>query len=181
VLADDDEGLQQAIVEPVVLAPPDPAWPEMFAVERQRLLDALPRRFIAIEHFGSTAVPGLLAKPVIDMLAGLATIAEAASLIVPLGDLGYHYPIEFNATLSDRKWLMRQRQGRRTHHLHLVTYGDTCWARELRFRDVLLGDPDLAAQYASHKSELAAAYANDRERYTAAKGEFIARVLDRTG
>ena len=88
----DDAGLLQAVHEPVTLAPPDPAWPRIFACERQRLLDALPGRFIAIEHFGSTAVPGLLAKPVIDMLAGLTALDDAQSLIGPLGQLGFHYP-----------------------------------------------------------------------------------------
>jgi GrpB-like predicted nucleotidyltransferase (UPF0157 family) len=181
MVTDSDEGLQQAIVEPVALVPPDPAWPDMFADERQRLLDALPGRFIAIEHFGSTAVPGLLAKPVIDMLAGLATIDEAESLLGPLIALGYHYPAAFNATLPDRRWLMRQHRGRRTHHLHLVRYGDAGWGRELRFRDVLRCDPGIAAQYARRKCELAAAHANDRERYTAAKGEFIKGVLRHAG
>jgi GrpB-like predicted nucleotidyltransferase (UPF0157 family) len=176
---EDDDGLRRAIVEPVVLSPPDPAWPGLFASERQRLLDALPDRFIAIEHFGSTSVPGLLAKPVIDLLAGLADLEEAASLIEPLGQLGFHYPIEFNATLSDRRWLMRQHQGRRTHHLHLVQFGDACWMRALRFRDVLRSDPRIAARYARHKCALAVAHANDRERYTAAKGEFVANVLGR--
>jgi GrpB-like predicted nucleotidyltransferase (UPF0157 family) len=181
MVTDSAEGLQQAIMEPVVLAPPNPAWPEMFADERQRLLDALPGRFIAIEHFGSTAVPGLLAKPVIDMLAGLATIDEAESLIDPLIALGYHYPAAFNASLPDRRWLMRQHLGRRTHHLHLVKYGDDGWARELRFRDVLRCDPGIAAQYARRKRELAGEHANDRERYTATKGEFIKGVLRRGG
>ena len=181
MVTSDAKDLQQAIAELVVLSPPDPAWPAKFADERQRLLDALPGRFIVIEHFGSTSVPGLLAKPVIDMLAGLAAFDEAESLIRPLIELGYHYPAAFNATLPDRRWLMRQRQGRRTHHLHLVSYGDTGWARELRFRDVLRSDPGIAAQYAQHKCELAAAHANDRERYTAAKGEFIKGVLRRAG
>jgi GrpB-like predicted nucleotidyltransferase (UPF0157 family) len=177
--ASDDEDLQRAIVEPVVLVAADPAWPKAFAEERLRLLAALPGRFIAIEHFGSTAVPGLPAKPVIDMLAGLANFDEADSLIRPLVELGYHYPAAFNATLPDRIWLMRQHRGRRTHHLHLVTYGDASWARELQFRDLLRRDLGIAAQYAQRKSELAAAHANDRERYTAAKGEFIKGVLRR--
>ncbi len=178
-MTDDADALQRAIVEPVVLSSPDPAWPENFARERQRLFEALPGRIIAIEHFGSTSVQGLLAKPVIDMLAGLPDLDDAASLIVPLDHLGYHYPIEFNATLPDRRWFMRQLEGRRTHHLHLVTYGDACWMRSLRFRDVLRSDPQIAACYAQHKRELAVAHASDRERYTAAKGDFIAHVLGR--
>ena len=172
-----DEGLAEAIVESVILEPSDSAWPRQFASERKRLLVALPGRFVAIEHFGSTAVPRLLAKPVIDILAGLPALDDAESLIDRLSVLGYHYPVEFNSTLSDRRWLMRQHRGRRTHHLHLVVFDGAIWSRELHFRDLLRANPAIAAQYAVRKTELAAMYGGDREAYTQAKGEFIASIL----
>jgi GrpB-like predicted nucleotidyltransferase (UPF0157 family) len=176
-----DAGLSRAILEGVALEASDPAWPVQFGSERQRLLDALPGRFIGIEHFGSTAVPGLIAKPVIDILAGLESLVEVESLIDRLGVLGYHYPAEFNSTLSDRHWLMRQHRGRRTHHLHLVVFGSSAWLRELAFRDLLRANPEIASQYAVLKAELADMYRNDRESYTQAKGEFIANVLRTAG
>jgi GrpB-like predicted nucleotidyltransferase (UPF0157 family) len=172
-----DEGLAEAIVEPVILVPSDPTWPAAFASERERLLAALPGRFVAIEHFGSTAVPGLVAKPVIDLLAGLGALDDAGSLIDPLGTLGYHYPVEFNTALPDRRWLMRQHRGRRTHHLHLVVFDGAAWRKELRFRDVLRASRALAAQYAAHKTELAEAYRDDREGYTRAKAAFVSHLL----
>ena len=172
-----DEGLAQALAEAIVLEQYDSRWPQEFAEEEQRLLVALPNRFIAIEHFGSTAIAGLVAKPVIDILAGLASLDEVDSLIDPLGSLGYHYPADFNSTLSDRKWLMRQQRGRRTHHLHLVVFGGKVWSRELHFRDVLRTDPAIAEEYARRKAALAVTYRSDREAYTRVKGEFIEAIL----
>ena len=177
VTAESEEGLAEAIAEPVILEAYDPTWPRQFADERDRLGTALPGRFLAIEHFGSTAVAGLLAKRVIDMLAGLSNLDDAASLIDPLRALGYHYPSGFNATLCERRWLMRQHRGRRTHHLHLVVFDGAPWRRELRVRDVLRANPAIAAQYAAHKRELAATHGGDREAYTRGKGQFIADVL----
>jgi GrpB-like predicted nucleotidyltransferase (UPF0157 family) len=177
VAIESDEGLADAIVEPVLLEPFNPAWSEQFANERDRLLDLLPGRFAAIEHFGSTAVPGLLAKPVIDILTGLSALDDADPLIAPLTVLGYHYPVEFNSTLSDRRWLMRQHRGRRTHHLHLVVFGGPVWLRELHFRDLLRSNRVVAGRYAALKTELATTYSGDREAYTRAKGAFIASIL----
>jgi len=172
-----DEELAEAIAEAVILAPSNSAWPQQFTSERKRLLDALPGGFVAIEHFGSTAVPRLVAKPVIDMLAGVPAFDDIESLIDRLSVLGYHYPVEFNSTLSDRRWLMRQHRGRRTHHLHLVVFGSAIWSRGLHFRDVLRANPGIAAQYAIRKTELAAMYGSDREAYTQAKGVFIDSML----
>ncbi len=76
--------LNAAIEEPVALAPYDPAWPALFEVERARLLDVLPGAFVAIEHIGSTAIPGLMAKPIMDMMAGVDSMATAIGLSVPL-------------------------------------------------------------------------------------------------
>ena len=79
--------------------------------------------------------------------------------------------------MSDRRWLMRQHRGRRTHHLHLVVFDSSIWWRELQFRDLLRANPAITAQYAVRKTELAATCGSDREAYTQAKGEFIANIL----
>lgn len=172
-----EEGISQAIAEPISLSQADENWAREFSNEKQRLLAALPGRFIEIEHFGSTAVPGLLAKPVIDILAGLSTLEDADRLIEPLRALRYHYPLEFNRTLLEHRWFMRQHHGKRSHHLHLVVYGGERWKRELGFRDILRSDPEVAAQYARLKGQLAGVHLNDRERYTDAKADFIANAL----
>ena len=169
--------MTRAISEEVHLEPHDTRWAGQFLLERDRLLDLLPGRFAAIEHIGSTAVPRLAAKPVIDLLAGVGSIDEADALLTPLCSHGYDTSIAFNATLSDRRWLMRHASGRRTHHLHLVVFGGALWLRWLQFRDILRSDPGMAARYGQLKHELAAQHHHDREAYTRAKSAFIDQVL----
>ena len=148
----------------------------MFEAERARLLSLVPNDFIAIEHIGSTAVPGLAAKPVIDILGGVASMEAAKALVARLCKQGYTASAEFNGTLTDRQWLMRWAGGHRTHHLHLVVHGGPVWAQRLRFRDALRADPALAWNYAALKTELAAKYPTDREAYTEAKAAFVRSV-----
>ena len=172
----DHDSLNAAIDEGVTLQPYDPRWPGLFAAERDRLLllaPQLPARLVDIQHIGSTAVPGLVAKPVIDMLAGVESMVAAEALLAPLCANGYTTSMEFNASLRDRKWLMRWADGRRTHHLHIVVHSGAVWAGRLRFRDALRADPALAARYAALKAELAAKHPRDREAYTDAKSAFV--------
>ncbi|MES2977032.1 MAG: GrpB family protein [Pseudomonadota bacterium] len=171
------ESLNAAIAQPVELMAFDSAWQSLFETERDRLMAAMPSVFVEIAHIGSTAVAGLAAKPVIDLLAGILTLAQHETLIDRLCALGYTTSAEFNATLSDRKWLMRFSGGKRTHHLHLVVHGGPAWQERIRFRDALRTNPALAASYAALKSRLASAFANDREAYTQGKTEFIMRAL----
>lgn len=172
-----DDSLARAIVEEVHIASHDPRWAAQFAVERDCLLDLLPGRFAAIEHIGSTAVLGFPAKPIIDLLAGVRSMSEADALLEPLCAQGYATSAEFNATLPDRRWLMRHAFGRRTHHLHLVVFGGESWLRHLQFRDLLRTDPTSAARYGRLKQDLAAQHRHDREAYTQGKSEFIQEVL----
>lgn len=169
----DAESLQAAIHEDVALQAYDPRWPALFEAEQARLLSLFPGEFIAIERMGSTAVPGLAAKPVIDILGGVASMAAARALVALLCAEGYTASAKFNASLADRQWLMRWAGGHRTHHLHLVVHGGPAWAQRLRFRDALRADPALAARYAGLKAELAARHPGDRDAYTAAKTAFV--------
>ncbi|RQO54646.1 GrpB family protein [Paucibacter sp. KBW04] len=173
----DTQSLQQAIHEVIVLEAHDPAWALRFEQERQRLLTFAPAAFLDIQHIGSTAVPGLLAKPVVDVLGGVASMEAADTLVAALLDFGYTTSAEFNASLSDRRWLMRHAQGRRTHHLHLVVLGSSTWLEHLRFRDVLRADTALAAQYSKLKQVLVQQHAEDREAYTEAKAGFVRAAL----
>ncbi len=173
----DAESLQRAIHEDVALHPYDPQWPTRFLVERDRLLGLFPSQLLDVQHFGSTAVPGMPAKPIIDLLGGLASMAVADALIPTLLGAGYTTSAEFNATLSNRRWLMRWADGRRTHHLHLVVLNSQQWQHRLRFRDVLRADPDLAERYAHLKRDLVAQHRSDREAYTQAKTEFVLSVV----
>ena len=178
---DPEASLNSAINERVALVPYDPAWPGQFEAERNRLLDAFPGAFLAIEHFGSTAVPGLRAKPIIDMLAGVGSMTRADALLDPLCDALYTTSPAFNAGLEGRRWLMRFRHGRRTHHLHLVVHGSLQWRRRIVFRDALRADPEVAREYQELKERLAREYRDRREAYAAAKDDFIDRVLRDVG
>ena len=110
----DEESLQAAIHEQVQLVPYDPAWTRVFEAERSRLLSLCPGTFVAIEHIGSTAIPQMSAKPIIDLMAGVESLAGAETLSERLCESGYTTSAEFNASLSDRKWFMRWARGRRS-------------------------------------------------------------------
>ena len=176
-MMDEKESLNRAIHEEVALFPYDGNWPSMFKDERDRLLRLFPGDFLAIEHFGSTAVPGLAAKPIIDILAGVDSMPHADELMEPLCDAKYTTSMEFNATLIGRRWLMRWAEGRRTHHLHLVVYGGQEWDRRLAFRNILRANTELAQQYEMNKRLWAAEFRSDREAYTGAKEDFIREAL----
>jgi GrpB-like predicted nucleotidyltransferase (UPF0157 family) len=156
---------------PIEIVEYDSAWPARFASERERLLRLLPGA--EIHHIGSTAVPGMPAKPVIDLMALVVELDAPIAALVDEGD--YQYPQAFNATLSHRRWLCRPTVAHRTHHLHLVDERPEL-ARHLRFRDRLRTSATLRDDYARLKRRLAERFADDREAYTDAKSAFITRV-----
>jgi len=119
----------------------------------------------------------MAAKPIIDILAGVESMAVADELFEHLLINGYTTSREFNATLSDRRWFMRVASGRRTHHLHVVQFGGVQWQERLRFRDALRQSAALAQQYSELKHRLAQEHGSDREAYTDAKAEFVASVV----
>ena len=153
----------------------DPGWPAAFEVECERLAPLLPAG-VHLHHFGSTAVPSLAAKPVIDMIALVDDLDAPIAALVQSG--GYQYPEAFNATLAHRQFLCYPTAAHRTHHLHLVDEPGEL-ERRLHFRDRLRVDPVLAGEYVALKLALAERYRNDREAYTEAKGDFVKRRLDR--
>ncbi len=172
-----DHAQERAIREPIRLVPHDLAWPAAFAAEQRRLLSLFPLELRAVEHIGSTAIPGMPAKPIVDMLAGVDSMAAADALFEQVLLHGYATSRAFNEMLPDRRWFMRSVEGRRTHHLHIVVFGGPTWQRHLLFRDRLRSNAALAQSYARLKSELAARFEHDREAYTDAKSAFVASVL----
>jgi len=175
------DDIDRAIHEEVVLVPYQASWPEQFDAEKARLLQLFPGQFVELEHFGSTAVPGMAAKPIIDILAGVASMAVADALFEPLLRNGYTTSREFNAMLTDRKWFMKVAGGKRTHHLHVVEFRGPQWEDRLRFRDILRRKPEVAMRYGELKQRLADTFRTDREAYTDAKAEFVATVLASDG
>lgn len=127
-----------------------------------------------IHHVGSTAVPGLTAKPIIDILAGVRDLDESRACFEPLAELDYlHAPY----LSEEMHWFCKPHPSRRTHHLHLIPVDSKRYTDELAFRDRLRADPDLAAKYLALKRHLARRFARDREAYTNAKSDFVRGAL----
>ncbi len=160
---------------PIEIVPYDPAWPQTYEQERLLLLAAVgPWATGGIHHVGSTAVPGLEAKPVIDVLFGVQSLDASRGCVELLRPLGYQYA---PYRPQEMHWLCKPGRSLRTHHLHLVPTGSQRFRDELLFRDTLRSQPATALEYARLKHELAATHGDDREAYTAAKADFIAQVL----
>jgi GrpB-like predicted nucleotidyltransferase (UPF0157 family) len=168
----------RAIEQPVALVDYDPAWPAQFDDERRRLMDALPGTFVDIAHIGSTAVPGMRAKPLIDLLAGVRTVEAMFAINEVMDRIGYTTSPELNASLQTRQWFMRQSDGIRTHHLHVVVHDEREWDVRIGFRNKLRSDPDTRASYLALKEELARKFGHQRDAYTEGKTDFINAVND---
>lgn len=160
---------------PIEIAEYDPRWSEAFQLERQVLWDALGPWLAGMpEHIGSTAVPGLAAKPVIDIMAPVRSLEDSRAAIAAAAGVGYvHFP--YRAEVMH--WFCKPSPSVRTHHLHLVPMGSRLWNERLAFRDALRADENLRLEYRNLKLALAARYRHDREGYTDAKAPFVHRVL----
>lgn len=161
---------------PIELVPYDAAWPARFEEECAQLRRMLtPWLAGPIEHMGSTAIPGLAAKPVIDILAAVDSLEGSRPAIAVATRLGYCY-FPYQAEL--KHWFCKPSPAFRTHHLHLVPMGSPQWIRPIAFRDYLRAHPDIAAEYEALKRRLASEFRLDREAYTNAKGPFIDAVTN---
>lgn len=176
-----EERINRVVQEEVVIVPFNPDWPRMFEEEKQHLLDCLPHKIIKrIEHFGSTAIPNLSAKPIIDILVEVTSLEETKKVVVPiLTAQGYDYfwrPTHGDDGLSFYAWFIkRDANGTRTHHIHMVESEFEHWDR-LLFRDYLIEHPRLLKKYQQLKLHLAKTFPNDRSAYTNAKTEFIVKT-----
>lgn len=150
-----------------------PRWAELFTEEAERLRVALGDLAVAVEHYGSTSVPGLVAKPLLDILVGGPEATDATPYIAALAPLGYDYA----AHAGVPGHLVFGRGLARTHLVHIVRYGGTAWHRALAFRDALRRNAHLCETYAALKRELAQRDRGDRGRYTEGKSAFVEQVL----
>ena len=159
----------------VYVVPYDPAWPARFEAERASLEGLLgPWRRGPIEHVGSTAVAGLCAKPVIDVMVGVVSLVDSEPAKQVLQRAGYQYS-DYKSDVMH--WFCKPSFEHRTHHLHLVPFESQLWRDRLVFRDALRASSALAHEYAELKQSLARQFELDREAYTEAKTPFIERVL----
>ena len=153
-----------------------PDWPVRFAVESVSLAAAMALERPRIEHVGSTAVTGLPGKPVLDVAIAVETEEEADGCVRPFGLLGYEYRGPHGED-PRRRYYVRDTDGRRAVQIHLYVMPATAWDEMLAFRDVLRGDPVLAAAYAAEKWRVAEAVEWDKRAYSEAKGRFVQQVL----
>ena len=157
----------------------DPRWPQIYEDERARILSAIGPWVAGIEHVGSTAIPGLAAKPIIDILVGLKTLANAVHCIPRLQAVGYEYVPEYEKEVPERRYFRKGPLENRTHHVHMVEKGSDFWVKHLRFRDYLRDHPEDARRYERLKRELAARFTDDRDSYTESKTDFVESIVQR--
>lgn len=159
----------------VVVLPHDERWAVLFTDAARELRHALGGRIATIHHVGSTAVPGLPAKPILDVLVTVPDLEAARALLPALEGLGYEYrPDE---EIPDRHYFRRRRGTARTHHLSLAEPGSHHHRVTIAFRDALRREPALAREYGALKLELARRFRRNREAYIEGKSAFVHRVL----
>jgi GrpB-like predicted nucleotidyltransferase (UPF0157 family) len=156
----------------VVVVPYDPTWPGEFEAESKRILRALGDNVVSVHHMGSTAVPGLFAKPIIDVLLEVHDIVCLDGQTGAMEDLGYEAMGEFG--IPGRRYFRKcDRSGVRTHHVHAFQVGSAEIERHLAFRDYMVAHPAEAQAYGALKRELARAHPDDRQAYMDGKDAFV--------
>lgn len=164
----------------IIIAPYDPNWPVLFEREKMRIKEALGFHAISIQHIGSTSVPGLGAKPIIDVMIAVLSLGEAdAFCIQPMVALRYEYVKKFEAEIPHRRYFRKSDEtGSRTHHVHMVVINSDWWVDHLLFRDFLRADGNARRAYEAHKRQLAEREWDDSNDYAEAKTDFILKMME---
>lgn len=150
-------------------------WKELYEQEKERLLEVLGDEIVSIEHCGSTAIPGIPAKPAIDMYAAVESLEVIKIKGSLLKKLGYVYA---DKQISGHRELYVKRQdGKDTHYLHFILIGNEAWNNQLLFRDYLRDNPEVSRAYSELKQQLSEEFPQDKHAYTHGKDEFVQRVL----
>lgn len=177
-----EEKIRRVTAEEIEVVPYNPRWPVLFEMERTHLRACLPPELVGrVEHFGSTAVPGLPAKPIVDILVEVTDLSETKRRIVPILE-GQGYDYFWRPSFDDDRppfyawFIKRDASGGRTHHIHMVEADSELWDRIL-FRDYLISHPETSREYGALKTRLAETHRGDRVAYTRAKAEFIGGVM----
>lgn len=161
---------------PIVISNYDDRWPDFFAEEKARILSGLPFTNVWVEHIGSTSIPNLPSKPIIDIGLGIDSLANAPACITVLTDSGYVYEPDYEKALPTRRFLWKGTPVIHTHHISIMEKGSEIWRHNLRFRDYLRTHPDDAADYATLKRKLASVCVDDFGRYVEGKTEFVESI-----
>lgn len=159
----------------VILEKHHQEWSEAFEAENESLKNLLGDLALDIQHVGSTSVPGLVAKPIIDMLMAVKSLEEVQSIRPLLENAGYEY--RENGSDQDQVLFVKGPEELRTHYLHITKLGSSVWKNDLAFRDYLRSHPEAVAEYEKLKKELASKHADNRTEYTTGKDAFIKSIL----
>ena len=148
-------------------------WPSAFKTASRRILEACKDAVVHVEHIGSTAIPGLIAKPILDVLLGL-NLTKDERIVEPMMNLGYEFLGEYG--IPGRSYFVLRSSGREIVHAYAFAIADDAWTRHLFFLDYLRQDPEAQRQYATLKRELAEQFPHERDAYTGAKTDFIRSI-----
>lgn len=175
--------IEELVREEIAIVPYNSEWPSLFEKEVTFLRSKLPENIVKrIEHFGSTAIPRLSAKPIIDILVEVSSLDKTKKQIIPiLESEGYEYfwrPTIGNQAPYYAWFIKRNSDGKRTHHIHIVEANSGLWDR-LYFRDYLREFPDEAKRYDDFKKSLAEKFPNNRVEYTKGKTAFIVPITEK--
>ncbi|MFB4213376.1 GrpB family protein [Shouchella sp. JSM 1781072] len=149
-------------------------WTKIFNRDKDIILQIVGNKVVDIQHVGSTAIPDISAKPIIDILVGLKNIFEADHFIPKFEEKSYEF--RPHASTQDRFLYIKGGKNFRTHHIHVVQYGSNEWNRMIRFRDYLRENPKVALEYKELKEDLANRFSNNREEYTKGKENFVYQI-----
>lgn len=147
----------------------DPSWPDLYNKEKAKILEACGDKVHTIEHIGSTSVPGLGAKPIVDILLGVKMLSDADEIISAMQRVGYMYKSDFENVMPYRRYFTKPNQ----YHVHTVETGSAFWKRHINFRNYLRISDDDRDNYYKLKLELSKRDWNDRNDYAYAKTDFV--------
>ncbi len=165
------------VKHPVELEDYNPLWLLAFHQEKKRISEVLPNMKLHIEHIGSTAIPLMPAKPIIDLMIGIDDLAQFDTVREALWQIDYIYDQVFENSVPDRRFFYRFSNGKISHQIHLVEYKSKFWVEKILFRDYLIANIDYAEEYYQLKIVLAEQYRQKRLLYSEAKGDFVNKIL----
>lgn len=151
-------------------------WPVMYEEIKDRFYSSFGEKIAGIEHIGSTSVPGLAAKPIIDILLGVYKLTDAEEIIPNMEHLGYEYVFKYEDIMPERRYFVKWQDGRSIHHIHTVEINSAFWKRHLYFRDYLRLHDNVRDEYFELKKKLADIDWEDKMGYTDAKTDFIRKT-----
>lgn len=166
----------------ILIAEYDCRWPAIYQREKQKILAVIRAKIQAIEHIGSTAVIGLAAKPVIDIMIAIKDLSLTSQLIELLGDIGYKYVPEYEVSLPERRFFHKGPQEttgspNRHFHMHIVEENSQFWITHILFRDYLVNHPNAIQEYADLKKKLSLASDGNIDDYCDGKSDFIKNII----